>query len=306
VICDLAGRAVAEGHEAIAMRMPSAQSIDVVASRVQDALSAAGITREAVLGVGVAIAAPIERPAGTLHADDLLPGWGDEPPQPAIEARLGLPVVVENDANAGAIGERTFGAAAGVDDLIYVRLSTGVGAGLIVGGSIYTGGSGMAGEIGHVTVVEDGPICRCGNRGCLEAVAGPPVVAGLLSAAVGEPVSVPRMLELVAEGHRGALRAIDDAGALAGRAIAATVNVLNPRMVVVGGELAGAGAPLLDAVRRAVRRHASPPIASTVEVRPGTLGEQAEVLGAAALILADAPQRLSERIGRRGAPSAAA
>jgi predicted NBD/HSP70 family sugar kinase len=305
VVCDLSGRALAGARRAIAVDAPSAESIELVASLVERRLATAGIAREAILGAGVAIAAPIERPSGTLHADDLLPGWTGAAPLPQLEARLGVPVVLDNDANAGALGERAFGAGRGADDLVYVRLSSGVGAGLVVGGALYAGGAGMAGEIGHTTVVEDGPICRCGNRGCLEAVASPPAVAALLEAAAGEPVDVERLLALVAEGHRGAVRAVADAGELVGRALATTINVLNPRVVVLGGELAETGDVLLEAVHRALRRHSSPPVAATVEVRLGTLGEQAEVLGAAALVLADAPRRLAGRL-LSGAPPAAA
>jgi predicted NBD/HSP70 family sugar kinase len=297
VVCDLAGTALAGGRREVAADASAAENIELVAGLVEDGLEALAVPTELVLGVGAAMAAPIDRPAGELHADNLLPGWAGVRPQPALEARFDFPVVLDNDANAGALGERALGAGAGVDDLVYVRLSTGVGAGLVVGGALYTGGAGMAGEIGHATVVEGGPICRCGNRGCLEAVASPVAVAALLETAGGEPMSVARMIELVAAGDRGAMRAVADAGELVGRAVAATVNLLNPRVIVLGGELAQAGEVLLDAVVRAVARHASPPVAATVEVRLSALGEQAEVLGAAVLVLAEAPRRLVARVG---------
>ena len=166
----------------------------------------------------------------------------------------------------------------------------------ILGGRPYRGTAGVAGELGHVTVAEGGSICRCGNRGCLETVASPVAVARLLETSRGEPTTVQRLLELVHRGDRGARRAVADAGAAVGRAIAAVVNVLNPELVVVGGELAGAGAVLLDPIRTAVERHAVAPAVASVRVTAGELGEQAEVLGAAALLLGRAPEALARRL----------
>jgi predicted NBD/HSP70 family sugar kinase len=164
-------------------------------------------------------------------------------------------VLLENDANAGAVGETLYGAARGVDDLIYLRLSTGIGAGLVLGGRPYHGFRGLAGEIGHVMVDDGGPICRCGNRGCLEAVASPVAVAALLERSLRQPVSTARLLELVAAEDRGARRAVADAGELVGRVLSSLVSVLNPELVVVGGELAAAGDVLLGAIRAEIERH---------------------------------------------------
>jgi predicted NBD/HSP70 family sugar kinase len=132
-----------------------------------------------------------------------------------MEARLGIPVALDNDANVGALGEKAFGAARGVDDLRYVRQP-------------YPGVAGVAGEIGHVLSDPSSPICRCGNRGCLEALASPVSVAVLLERSVAQAVTVQRLLELVADGHRGARRAVAEAGDAVGRAVAMAVNILNP------------------------------------------------------------------------------
>jgi hypothetical protein len=124
-----------------------------------------------------------------------------------MEARLGIPVALDNDANLGALGEKAFGAARGVDDLVYIRLSAGIGAGLIIDGRPYHGRLGVAGEVGHVLSDPHGSICRCGNRGCLETVASPVAVAALLERSLRRPVTVPQLLELIAAGDRGARRA---------------------------------------------------------------------------------------------------
>jgi predicted NBD/HSP70 family sugar kinase len=138
--------------------------------------------------------------------------------------------------------------------------------------------------------VEDGALCRCGNRGCLETVASAAAVADALG------VTVPHALELVHGGDAEALRAVAAAGEAAGAAVAAVVNVLNPELVVIGGELAGAGAVLLDPLRKAIGQSVIRPSAAVVQTRQSALGERAEVLGAAALVLAGAPEVLARRL----------
>lgn len=178
-----------------------------------------------------------------------------------------------------------------------MRLSTGIGAGLILSGRPFRGVRGVAGEIGHVPTADTGLVCRCGSRGCLETVASPVAIAALLERSLGRPMSVARLLGLVAAGDRGVRRVIADAGDAVGRALATVVNVVNPELVIVGGELAGAGEVLLDPLRAAIERHAIPPAADAVEVTLGALGPRAEVLGAAALILAQSPRALVQRVG---------
>jgi predicted NBD/HSP70 family sugar kinase len=214
-----------------------------------------------------------------------------------MEARLGIPVALDNDANLGALGEKAFGAARGVDDLVYIRLSAGVGAGLIIDGQPYQGGLGVAGEVGHVLSDPHGPICRCGNRGCLETIASPVAVAALLERSLRQPVTVQRLLELVADGDRGARRAVAEAGEAVGQALSMVVNILNPELIVVGGDLAEAGDILLAPIAAAIERHSVAPAAAAVTVTAGMLGPRAEVLGAAALVLAKSPRALVARLG---------
>jgi predicted NBD/HSP70 family sugar kinase len=246
--------------------------------------------------VGMGLAVPINKVTGELEADGILPGWHGIRPAVEMEARLGVPVQLDNDANVGALGEKVFGAGRGVDDLVYVRLSAGIGAGLILDGRPYQGLHGFTGEIGHALVDPTGLICRCGNRGCLETVASPVAVAALLERSTGQPVSVQGLLDLVRAEDRGARRAIAEAGEAVGRTLSVLVNILNPELVVVGGELASAGPILLDPIRAAIERHAVAPAAGSVRVTAGTLGDRAEVLGAAGLILARSPHALAQRV----------
>jgi predicted NBD/HSP70 family sugar kinase len=142
-------------------------------------------------------------------------------------------------------------------------------------------------------MVRDGRICRCGNRGCLETVASPVAVARLLADSWRQPVSWADILGLLAEGNRGALRAVEDAGDAVGRALAALVTLFNPELVVVGGDLAVAGELIFEPIRVAIRKYALPTVATDVRVVPGELGARAEVRGAAGLVLAKAPAMLA-------------
>jgi predicted NBD/HSP70 family sugar kinase len=186
-----------------------------------------------------------------------------------------------------------------VNDLTYIRLSAGVGAGLILAGQPYSGASGIAGEIAHVCVDPDGTICRCGNRDCLETVASPVAVARLLEHLIDRPTT-DQLLNLVAAGDRRALRAVAEAGQAVGMVVSWVVNILNPELLVVGGELAAAGDVLLDPIRASIHRHSVASAATTVDVIAGALRDRAEALGAAALILARSPVALAQRMRATG------
>ncbi len=294
-VCDLSGRIVADRWSAARMDHAPVASMDLAQRLAEETLEAANVDRAHLIGVGMGLAAPIDSAHGTVHADGILPSWSGIRPAAEMEARLGLPVRIENDANVGALGEHMFGAGRAVNDMAYVRLSAGVGLGLILNGRPYRGVTGVAGELGHLRAVDDGLICRCGNRGCLETVASPPAVAALLERSRGEPMTAGRLFDLIRGGDRGAQRAVADAAVAVGEAIAAVVNLLNPALVVVGGELAAAGPTLLEPLIYTVQRHAMAPAASAVQITLGKLGERAEVLGAAALQLSQAPQALARR-----------
>jgi predicted NBD/HSP70 family sugar kinase len=177
--------------------------------------------------------------------------------------------------------------------MVYVRLSAGIGLGLILDGHPYGGALGIAGELGHLRVEPEGLICRCGNRGCLETVASSEAVARLLARSRGEPMTVDRLLELVARGDRGARRAVTEAGQVIGQVLASVVNLFNPRLLLVGGDLAEAGEVVLAPLRAAIEQHSIAPAAGAATVRAGALGDRAEVMGAVALILRQSPAILA-------------
>jgi predicted NBD/HSP70 family sugar kinase/biotin operon repressor len=262
-------------------------SLDAAAAMVEDVLSEAGMDRDRIVGAGVGLPGPIDARTGTVGSSVILPDWVGLRPAEELERRLGVSVKVDNDANLGALGEVSFGAGRGLSDVLYVKVSSGIGAGLVLGGRLYHGAVGLAGELGHVQVREHGDLCRCGNRGCLETVAATGALLAALRHAHRSDLGVRDMLALIAAGDPGARRVVDDAGRAIGRVLSDHCNVLNPAAIIVGGELSAAGAALLDGIRESVDRHAQPAIAQAVQIMPGALGERAEVLGALATIIGD-------------------
>lgn len=303
IICDLAGEPVAEQWSRARVDDAPTETLDLAHDLVQQALREAAVPWKRLLGAGMGVAAPIDKSTGKIEANGILPGWHHVAPRIEMQNRLGLSIQLANDADAAALGEKVFGAGVGVDEMTYLRLDAGVGAGLILAGQPYQGGRGMAGELGHVCVDPSGPICRCGNRGCLETVASPVAVARLLEQSIGRPITPDELLNLVASGDRGARRAVADAGKAVGTVVAWVVNVLNPELVVIGGELAAAGDVLLDPIRASIHRHSIAGAAANANVTAGMLGDRAAVLGAAALILAQSPFALATRV--RPSPPAA-
>jgi predicted NBD/HSP70 family sugar kinase/biotin operon repressor len=262
------------------------EALDLGAALVGDLLEEVGLDRTEVIGVGIALSGPIDHQRGAVHETSILPGWAGLEVAAEMSRRLdGLPVHLDNDANLGALAEVTLGAGREARNALYVMISSGIGAGLIIDGRPYRGNRGMAGEIGHVLVDETGPICRCGNRGCLETYVSGPALAELLRSSRGGDLTVNEIVRLAHQGDAGCSRAIADAGRVLGRVVAAICNIFNPEMVVVGGDLGEAGDLLLDPMREAVGRYAIAPAAADAKVVAGELGERAQVLGALALAI---------------------
>jgi predicted NBD/HSP70 family sugar kinase/biotin operon repressor len=282
-VADLSRTVLAERVRALDVDHAGPRALDLAAELVTDALAEAAVPRERVVGAGLALAGPVDARCDIVHPSSILPGWAGIAPAAEMRGRLGVPVHADNDANLGALAEARQGAGAGAQDLVYVSVGPGIGAGLVVGGRLHHGVGGTAGELGHVQVVATGSICRCGNRGCLETVAAAPAVLELLARSHGPDLTLERVLALAAQDEPGARRAIGDAGRTLGVVLAGVCNVLNPELVVVGGELSAAGEVLLGPLREALALHAIRSAASDVRVVPSALGRRAEVLGALAL-----------------------
>ena len=240
-----------------------------------------------VLGIGVGIPGPIDRRSETVIEGAILPEWVGIT-HAEIEARLNYPVYIDNDANLGALAEVTWGPHNGATNLVFVKIGTGIGAGLILNGLPYGGSIGVTGEIGHTPVHDHGLLCRCGNRGCLETVASTTVMLELLSRTSPSTVTTADIVREALAGDHATLRIIEDAGLAVGRSVAGIVNLVNPGIVVIGGPLAGLGDLLLDPVRRGLAVYAVPMLSDATELVMSSLGEHAEALGAAALVLRQA------------------
>jgi predicted NBD/HSP70 family sugar kinase len=286
-VADLASTVLAERTIEIDVDAAACAAMEAAAELTEVVLREAGIERSQVIGAGIGIPGPIDRATGSVASQAILPGWSGVSAAKELQRLLEVQVQVDNDANLGALGEVTYGAGQGLSDVIYVRLTSGIGSGLILGGRLHHGANGFAGELGHVQVRPEGVVCRCGNRGCLETVAAEGALLALLRPAHGPELTVHDMLELVASGDLGARRVFNDAGRALGRVLADLCNHLNPAAIIVGGELSVAVGPLLDGIRESVNRYAQPSVADAVEVKPGVLGERAEVLGALALVIGD-------------------
>jgi predicted NBD/HSP70 family sugar kinase len=287
-VSDLSSRVLAEREQRLDTDHLAHEGLDAAAELVNQVLGEAGIEPARVIGAGMCLPGPIHRPTGVVGSTAILPAWVGVAAADEMHRRLDLPILVDNDANLAALAEAAFGAGRDAKDLIYLMISSGIGAGLVLDGRLYRGAEGLAGELGHVLVDPDGPVCRCGNRGCLETVAGTDALADLLRRSHGDGLDGHAIVTLARDGDLGCRRVIADAGRAIGKVAATLVNVLNPELLIVGGDLSEAGELLLDGVRESLGRSALPTAAQAAPVVAGSLGDRAEVLGAIALVLSEA------------------
>jgi predicted NBD/HSP70 family sugar kinase len=295
-VSDLSRIVLAETSQGLDVDHDATGALDLAADLVDRLLEEVGIERDRVLGAGIALAGPVDHERGALHQGTVLPGWSDVDAAAELESRLGTPVHVDNDANLGALAEVTLGAGRKARFAAYVSIGSGIGAGMVVDGRPYRGSKGTAGEIGHVVVDPQGPLCRCGNRGCLETLASTQALVALVQASRGGRWTVPEMIDAARKGDAGCRRAITDTGRLVGGVLAGLINLFGPEMVVIGGDLGEAGDLLLDPLREAVRRDALPAAVKGLEIVAGELGERANVLGALTLVLMQSEHEVAARV----------
>lgn len=231
--------------------------------------------------VGLGLPAPLSH--GEVMGSAIMPGWTSVNARRLAESAFGVPVVADNDANLGALAEHRRGAGQGHSELVFVKISSGVGAGIIIGGQIFRGADGIAGELGHLTLDDQGPLCRCGSRGCLEAYTASGTAKEMVAAHLPD-ASLDDIIMAARQGNVAALRVFEDAGLHLGWGLAAVTNLLNPGIVVVGGDMARAGDLLLDSARVGLRRHVLAG-AATTPIVPTSLADRASVTGAILLAI---------------------
>jgi len=291
-VSDLAQNILVDEHHPLPLEHRVDDGVRDTVVDVDRLLLQCGRKRSQVLALAIGLPGPVDPATGQLGSAAILPGWAGVPVGEAFEAALGVPVAVDNDANLGALGEMNWGAGRGFRDFTYLKVTTGIGAGLVIDGRLYRGAAGTAGEIGHTTIDENGPVCRCGNRGCLELFAGTPALLELLHRSHDGSMTVREMIELSEAGDTGCRRVVEDAGRHIGVALANLCNLISPRLIIVGGELAAAGDALLQPMRESMARRAVPAAAQRAEIVPSELGDHASVLGAVALALLESAHHL--------------
>jgi predicted NBD/HSP70 family sugar kinase len=287
-IADLSGALIAETRQDLDVDNEAERALGLAVQGLHTLLARAKLPRDRLVGVGAAISAPIRRDDGSLAGGGILPSWGSISVKPELERRLGVPVHVGNDANLGALAEVRAGSARGADNAVFLMLSGGVGGGLVLDGSLFTGHSGMTGELGHVPVDPDGALCRCGNRGCLETIAGAQRLLDQVRAVHGAGMTLEGAADLAAEGDELCRRLFMEAGVAAGRVAGGVCNVINPELVIVGGDLIVAGEMLVQAVREGLAQTSIVAVRGDVRVVAATLGDRAALLGAVGLAIDEA------------------
>ena len=254
------------------------------------------ISQSPVLACGIGFGGPVNFDTQRIVNSTHVAGWNDCPLPKIVEQHLGLPAIIDNDANVGALGEFTFGAGKNSRHIIYYTVSTGIGGGIIINGEIYRGGNGYAGELGHVPILRDGPQCDCGNRGCLEALCSGTAIArrakaaikkhprkGIAIARTANPITAKTLFDTARSGDPYARALVDEICTDLGQGLAMAVNAFAPDVIVIGGGVSNAGRVLFQPLRRETRRFLMPVHRPHLRIAPAKLKNRSVLLGAVAL-----------------------
>ncbi len=307
-LCDESGRIHRRAHTLTY----ASEGKDAVIHRIQEMLTQAlgDLPLQQVCGVGIVAPGPLDPQAGVIVFAPNLPGWENVPLRQIVHNWFGLPVSVGNDANLAALGEHRFGAGRGVQNLIYITVSTGIGGGIIVDGRMLLGARGFAAEVGHHTIEADGPRCNCGNIGCLEMFASGPAIARMAREAIaGGAASLLRdmvngqldqitsrlVYEAALQNDQLAINTLHRAGRYLGIGIVNLLHLFNPEMIIIGGSVAKAGDFLFAPMWEVIRSRSHPIYWEHLRIVPPELGDDVGLLGALALALSDAEARVLAR-----------
>lgn len=271
------------------------QGVTAAKRLVQKLYAENGLPFSHLLGVGVSVSGPVG-PRGDVHRSSILPAWAGTNVKQLFSAEFSAPVHADNESNCAAISEMMWGAAAGFDSFVFYKADLGVGGAVVCGGKVLVGAAGGAGEFGHMSLNRHGPICRCGNRGCVELEAGLRASVELMSNMLGQNCSVDELLELVEKGDEAARRLLNDAGEAAGHGLAAVCSVLNPPLIIIGGRSVLAGDIFLAPLTREFEKHSmikphDVSVESRTEIRIGNFIKNDALLGAVGLVLRSLAER---------------
>jgi predicted NBD/HSP70 family sugar kinase len=289
-LCDLSGHPLAETVHALRLADGPEPVLRWVEQRWREMLETAGVTVRRVLGLGVCVPGPVVAGRGCIaqHHTPGMPGWEGYPVGERLESRFGIPCIVDNDANAMAFGEYTALGATAAEQarsspLLFVKAATGIGAGMVLDGVVLRGADAGEGDLGHVRVssAEDGPPCVCGRRGCLAASASGRALARELRALGVEAPDSRSVVDLALSGHEEATRLVRDSGLMIGDVLATAVSLLNPAVLVLGGDLGLVQDHFVGAVRERLYQRIQPQAAHGLRVLASGLADRAGVVGAA-------------------------
>ena len=268
------------------------ESLQQADATLRELLKNRGLSTSDLAAIGVGVPGPVIAEKGMVMAPPIMPGWDRFPIRLTLESQWGTAVTLNNDAELGALGEWAYGAGRGEKNLAFIKVGSGIGAGLIINQQIYGGTTGSAGEIGHLTVDENGPLCTCGNRGCLEAFAGGHAIASqarklvasgkrtLLSELNPDSISARDVAEAARRGDLTAQEIIQRSGTFIGIAIAGLINLINPSTVIIGGGVAQVGDLLTGPIRQAVRERSLRASEHGVRITTAMLGRRSSLIGA--------------------------
>lgn len=298
VVSDLSGHVLVEAEKQLDISDGPEVCLEQVRRLVDELLSQRAVTWEQIWAVGMGVPGPVITAQGMVSYPPIMPGWDRFPIRQHLESLWHKPAFVDNDADLGALGEGTFGAGRDESHLAYIKIGTGIGCGILLDGKIYHGVLGTAGEIGHVTISPDGPPCKCGNYGCLEAMAGGRAIAqrAKLAVAAGQPTMLAHrnherpltdqdVIQAARAGDPLSQQLLSDAGRLIGTALASLINLLNPGLIIIGGRMATAEDLLLEPIREAVQQRSLRASFQAARIVPAALGRRTTALGAAALAI---------------------
>ncbi len=278
-VADTSLQVLATEHLPLAHDHRADMGLQRAAMLVGELVQSVGASGDELLAVGVGVPAPVDVDRGVVSSSALLRGWDGAAVTDMLDGMLHVPISIDNDANLGALAEARYGAAVGYDPVAYIRASHTIGGGIVIGGRILHGRSGSAGELGHIVVDVNGAVCRCGNRGCLETVAGSAAVLKMLSTSHGH-LTLDDVVAKAIAGDTGCRRAIADTARHIGMAAATLCSLVDPQIVVIGGRLAEAGELFLSPLRAATEQHVLPSQAGPPVIALAEFGLEAELRGA--------------------------
>ncbi|WNG52061.1 ROK family transcriptional regulator [Archangium minus] len=285
-VTDLAGEVLAEQGAELAIARGPDEVLPWMLDRFDELLQGAGCTRAEVRGVGIGVPGPVEFDEGRAVSPPIMPGWDGIRIPERVHPRFPVPVLVDNDVNLMALGE--YGAVwrDQVEDLLFVKVGTGIGCGIIASGRVHRGAQGTAGDVGHIQVSDhSGEVCHCGNVGCVEALASGSALAGQLRALGLSAAHSRDVVELARAGQRDAVRLIRAAGRRLGEVLAGAVNLFNPAVIVIGGDMAHAHEHLFAGVLEVVHRRSTPLAARNLRLVASSLDDRAGIMGCALGVL---------------------